>query len=86
MEVITTFSPARPISLHRRVQLRLKCANTPIAVQIGKPEVAQLLSKSLAEEENADAILTQVARPLMAQSTTSVSGKPQTAPVIPKRR
>jgi Mn-containing catalase len=57
-----------------------------IAVQIGKPEVAQLLSKSLAEEENADAILTQVARPLMAQSTTSVSGKPQTAPVIPKRR
>jgi Mn-containing catalase len=39
-----------------------------IAVQIGKPEIAQLLSRTLAEEENADALLTQVAQPMMSQS------------------
>jgi Mn-containing catalase len=39
-----------------------------IAVELGKPEIAQLLSKTLAEEENADARLTQVAQPLISQS------------------
>ena len=36
-----------------------------MAGQIGEPEVAALLSKSLAEEEVADSLLTQIARELM---------------------
>jgi Mn-containing catalase len=41
-----------------------------LAHQIGQPAIAQLLSRSLAEEENADSILTEVARPLVAQART----------------
>jgi Mn-containing catalase len=41
-----------------------------MAAQIGRPEVAQLLSKSLAEEEIADSLLTQVARELMSLAAT----------------
>lgn len=44
-----------------------------MAVQIGRPEVADLLSKSLAEEENADTMLTQVARPLMSLSRSAAT-------------
>jgi Mn-containing catalase len=48
-----------------------------MAAQIGRPEVAQLLSKSLAEEEIADSLLTQVARELMSQAATEpVAVKP----------
>ena len=36
-----------------------------MAGQIGEPEIAELLSKSLAEEELADSLLTQIARELM---------------------
>jgi ferritin-like metal-binding protein YciE len=39
-----------------------------MAQQIGEWQVAQLLGKSLAEKQNADSILTEVARPLVAQA------------------
>ena len=39
-----------------------------IAQQLGQPEIAQLLSKSLAEEENADSVLTDCARPLISEA------------------
>ncbi len=39
-----------------------------MARQIRRPDVARLLSKTLAEEEIADSLLTQVARELMSQS------------------
>jgi Mn-containing catalase len=39
-----------------------------MAGQIGQPDVAELLSKSLAEEEVADSLLTQIARELMGES------------------
>jgi Mn-containing catalase len=39
-----------------------------MAGQIGQPEVAELLSKSLAEEEIADSLLTQIARELMGEA------------------
>ena len=39
-----------------------------MAGQIGQPDVAELLSKSLAEEEVADSLLTQIARELMGDS------------------
>src|SRR3954466_12700629 len=41
-----------------------------MAAQVGQPDVAGLLSRSLAEEEIADNLLTQVARELMGQSRT----------------
>ncbi len=44
-----------------------------LAGQIGRQDVAQLLGKSLAEEELADSLLMQIARELMAQSRTGVS-------------
>ncbi len=39
-----------------------------LAQQIGQTDVAQLLSKTLAEEENADATLAEAAKPLMTQA------------------
>jgi len=39
-----------------------------MAGQIGRPDIAELLSKSLAEEEVADNLLTQIARELMGES------------------
>jgi Mn-containing catalase len=56
-----------------------------MAGQIGVPEVALLLSQSLAEEEVADNLLTQIARELMSQSLTGVA-KPAVRPTIVKRR
>ncbi len=44
-----------------------------MAGQIGRPDVALLLSKSLAEEEVADSHLTQVARELMSQAAMDES-------------
>lgn len=44
-----------------------------MAGQIGRPDVAQLLSKTLAEEETADNLLTQIARELMGQTRTGTS-------------
>jgi Mn-containing catalase len=48
-----------------------------LAEQIGRSDIAQLLSKSLAEEENADNLLSQVARELMSEARTGVSKLPQ---------
>jgi manganese catalase len=47
-----------------------------LAAQAGLPTVAQLLSKTLAEEEIADNWLTQIARELMTESRTGVGKEP----------
>jgi Mn-containing catalase len=44
------------------------CSARVMAQQLGQPEIAQLLSKSLAEEENADSMLSTCARPLMSEA------------------
>ena len=46
-----------------------------LAGQAGLPTVSELLSKSLAEEETADNLLTQVARELLGQSRTGATRK-----------
>jgi len=48
-----------------------------MAAQIGLPAVAELLSKSLAEEEIADNLLTQIARELMSEARTGMSKEPK---------
>jgi Mn-containing catalase len=48
-----------------------------LAGQIGRPDVARLLAQSLAEEENADNLLTQIARELMGQARTGSSKGPK---------
>jgi Mn-containing catalase len=50
-----------------------------LAGQIGRPDVAELLSKSLAEEEGADNLLTQVARELLGRVRTGTSKAPKLA-------
>jgi len=52
-----------------------------LAGQIGRPEVAALLATSLAEEEGADNLLTQIARELMGQARTGSSKAPKLAAV-----
>jgi Mn-containing catalase len=52
-----------------------------LAAQIGRPDVAELLAKSLAEEESADNLLTQIARELMGQARTGTSKAPKLAAV-----
>jgi Mn-containing catalase len=48
-----------------------------MAGQIGLPAVAQLLNKSLAEEEIADNLMTQLAREFMSTSRTGVTKEPK---------
>jgi Mn-containing catalase len=48
-----------------------------LAGQAGRPDVAQLLARSLAEEENADNLLTQIARELIGQARTGTSKAPK---------
>ncbi len=48
-----------------------------LAGQIGRPDVAQLLGRSLAEEENSDALLTQIARELIGLSRTGSNETPE---------
>ena len=48
-----------------------------LAGQIGRPDVAELLAKSLAEEEGADNLLTQIARELMGQARTGANKAPK---------
>jgi Mn-containing catalase len=50
-----------------------------MAGQIGLPAVGALLSQSLAEEEIADNLLTQVARELMSESRTGSTKEPKHA-------
>lgn len=54
-----------------------------MAGQVGLPAVAELLSKSLAEEEIADNLLSQVARELMTQSRTGTTKEPKHARTSP---
>ena len=53
-----------------------------MAGQIGLPEVAGLLSKSLAEEQIADSLLTQIARELMSESRTGATKEPKRATAL----
>ena len=48
-----------------------------LAGQIGRPDVGALLAKSLAEEEGADNLLTQIARELMGQARTGATKAPK---------
>jgi Mn-containing catalase len=50
-----------------------------MAGQVGLPTIAELLSKSLAEEEISDNLLTQVARQLMSEARTGASKAPKRA-------
>jgi len=50
-----------------------------LAGQIGRPDVAELLARSLAEEESADNLLTQIARELMGQVRTGATKTPRLA-------
>jgi Mn-containing catalase len=53
-----------------------------MAAQIGLPEVAALLSKSLAEEEIADSLMTQIARELMSEARTGTTKEPKRAAAL----
>jgi Mn-containing catalase len=44
------------------------CTARTMAQQLGQPDIAMLLSKSLAEEENADSVLADCAKPLMTEA------------------
>jgi Mn-containing catalase len=48
-----------------------------MAGQIGLPAVAELMNKSLAEEEIADNLLTQLARELMSEARTGMNKQPK---------
>ena len=48
-----------------------------MAGQVGLPAVAELLSKSQAEEEISDNLLTQIARELMSEARTGVTKAPK---------
>jgi Mn-containing catalase len=48
-----------------------------MAGQVGLPAVAELLNKSLAEEEIADNLMSQLARELMSQSRTGMTKQPK---------
>jgi Mn-containing catalase len=48
-----------------------------LAGQIGRPDVAALLAKSLAEEEAADNLLTRIARELIGLARTGGSKAPK---------
>jgi len=48
-----------------------------MAGQVGLPAVAELLNKSLAEEEVADNLMTQLARELMSESRTGMTKHPK---------
>jgi Mn-containing catalase len=53
-----------------------------MAGQIGLPAVATLLNKSLAEEEIADNLMTQIARELMSESRTGMTKEPKRARAV----
>jgi hypothetical protein len=48
-----------------------------MAGQVGLPAVTELLSMSLAEEEIADNLLTQIARELMSEARSGMSKTPK---------
>src|SRR4051812_9186455 len=56
-----------------------------LAEQIGRPDVAMLLSRTLAEEEVADNLLTQIAREFMSTSTTGIGKRARNRETTGKR-
>jgi Mn-containing catalase len=50
-----------------------------LAGRLGRPDVAQLVAASLSEEENADSLLSQIARELMGQASTGSTRAPKLA-------
>jgi ferritin-like metal-binding protein YciE len=50
-----------------------------MAGQIGLPAIATLLNRSLAEEEIADNLMTQLARELMSEARTGMTKAPKRA-------
>jgi len=57
-----------------------------LAEQIGRPDVAMLLSRTLAEEEVADNLLTQIAREFMSTSTTGIGKRARNRETTGKRQ
>jgi Mn-containing catalase len=57
-----------------------------MAGQIGEPEIAELLSKTLAEEEVADSLMTQIARELMGASRGLPKEREQTSVGAPSKK
>jgi Mn-containing catalase len=53
-----------------------------LAAQCGLPAVAELMSKSLAEEQIADTLLSQIARELMSEARTGTSKAPKRATTL----
>ena len=53
-----------------------------LAGQAGLPAASELLSRTLAEEEVSDNLLTQIARELMSQARTGMNKAPKRAPAI----
>jgi Mn-containing catalase len=53
-----------------------------MAGQAGLPVIAELLSRSLAEEEVADNLMTQFARELMSEARTGMSKRPKHGRVL----
>jgi Mn-containing catalase len=53
-----------------------------LASQVGLPVVAELLNKSLAEEQVSDSLLAQIGREFMAQSRTGLTKEPKRAPAL----
>jgi Mn-containing catalase len=56
-----------------------------MAGQAGLPAAADLLNKTLAEEEISDNLLSQLARELMSTSRTGATKRPRRAPASAKR-
>ena len=53
-----------------------------LAGQIGRPDVAELLARSLSEEESADTLLTQIARELMGLARPAAARAPRPTAVL----
>jgi Mn-containing catalase len=53
-----------------------------LAGQIGLPVVAELLSKSLSEEQVSDSLLSQIGREFMTQSRTGMTKEPKRSPAL----
>ena len=57
-----------------------------LAGQAGLPMVAELLNASLAEEEIADNLMTQLARELMSQARTGLTKAPKRSPAVAREK
>jgi Mn-containing catalase len=57
-----------------------------LAGQAGLPQVAELLSRTLGEEEVSDNLLTQIARELMSEARTGLTKEPKRVPTNTSKR